>query len=85
MSIVYLFALAAFSVAMLCVLFEACYAVSRKPVWTQARMPSLRLVENVDRRIQDLPFVGSDRRGNEPLGREQSGAAAREPLRAVGS
>lgn len=67
MSIVYLVALSAVCVIFFGVLYEAVVSVSRKPVWASS-MPKLSLVETVDRREQQLPFVGEDRR--------QSGAGA---------
>ncbi len=61
MSIVYLVALTAVYVVFLGVLYEAVISVSRKPVWSTSA-PRMSLVETVDRREQQLPFVGQDRR-----------------------
>jgi hypothetical protein len=61
LSIVYLVALAAFCVVFLGVLYEAVVSVSRKPVW-HSHMPRLALVDTEDRRRQQVPFVGQDRR-----------------------
>jgi len=43
------------------VLLEAIWAVSRKTVWSAPRR-SLTVVSSVDRRTQQLPFVGVNRR-----------------------
>lgn len=48
---------------MLAVLFEAIRAVGSRPQWSGARFaPQLSLVETVDRRVHELPFVGQERR-----------------------
>jgi hypothetical protein len=62
LSTLYLCALAGVCAILLGVLLEAIVAVSRKPVWTAPRR-SLTLVPPLDRRTQQLPFVGVDRRG----------------------
>ena len=61
MSIVYLIALAAVCVVFSGVLLEAVASVSRKPVWPSTPH-TLALVETVDRREHQLPFVGQERR-----------------------
>jgi hypothetical protein len=62
LSIVYLMALTAVCVVILGVMWEAVVAVTRKPVWSEARMPTLRLVVSSDRRTEALDFVGAERR-----------------------
>jgi hypothetical protein len=61
LSLVYLVALIAVSMALLGALVEAVGSVSRKPAWSQPR-PVLSPVIQVDRRTRRLPFVGVDRR-----------------------
>lgn len=61
MSIVYLVALAAVALVFLGVMYEAVVSVSRKPQW-HSQKQTLSLVNTVDRREQQLPFVGQDRR-----------------------
>ena len=61
MSLVYLVALIAVSMALLGALVEAVGSVSRKPAWCQPR-PALSPASQIDRRTQRLPFVGVDRR-----------------------
>lgn len=61
MSIVYLVALAAVVVVFFGVFLDAVISVSRKPVWPHSDH-KLSLVETVDRREQQLPFVGQERR-----------------------
>ena len=61
MSLVYLVALIAVSMALLGALVEAVGSVSRKPAWSQPRH-ALSPVIQIDRRTQSLPFVGVDRR-----------------------
>ena len=71
MSAVYLLALLGVSVSILWLLVDAVMSVSRKPRWETQVFRSLTLVATEDRRKQDLPFVGADRR-------QASAAAARE-------
>ncbi len=61
MSIVYLVALTAVCVVFFGVFLEAVVAVSRKPVWPSTPH-LLTLVDTVDRREEQLPFVGQERR-----------------------
>jgi len=62
LSLVYLVALIAVSVALLGALVEAVTSVSRKPAWSQPGH-ALSPVIQIERRTQRLPFVGVDRRG----------------------
>lgn len=80
MSIVYLVALTAVYVVFLGVLYEAVVSVSRKPVWTSSA-PKLGLVETVDRREYQLPFVGQDRRQPGADGESAEGATELPPRR----
>lgn len=57
----YLMALIAMAVALLAWIGEAVWSVSRKPAWDKP-VRDLTLVTTVDRRQQNLPFVGRDRR-----------------------
>lgn len=61
MSTVYLLCLGAVGVALLAAVIEAVLAVSGKPKWA-AQRHSLSLVETVERRKEQLPFVGAERR-----------------------
>ena len=61
MSFIYLVALIAVSVALFGVLAEAVWSVSRKRTWGHP-VRELTLVNTVERRTQNLPFVGRDRR-----------------------
>jgi hypothetical protein len=61
LSQIYLVALIVVALALLAGLAEAIWSVSRKPTWGEAA-PELTLVETVERRQQNLPFVGRDRR-----------------------
>jgi hypothetical protein len=61
LSVVYLVALTAVSMALLGALIEAAWAVSRKPAWSQPNHALSRVI-TVERRAQTLPFVGVDRR-----------------------
>lgn len=61
MSTLYLLALVGVCVALLAVMGEAIVSVSRTPRWTTPRR-RLMVVEAVERRTQNLPFVGTDRR-----------------------
>jgi hypothetical protein len=62
LSVIYLVALTAVSMALLGALIEAAWAVSRKPVWSQPNH-ALRRVITMERRTLTLPYVGVDRRG----------------------
>jgi len=61
LSFVYLVALIAVAIALLAGLAEAVWAVSRKQTWGQPST-ELTLVSTEERRKQNLPFVGRDRR-----------------------
>ena len=65
MSAVYLAALVAVGLSILWLLIDAVLSVSRKPRWEVQTFRSLTLVKTTDRRTQDLPFVGDDRRHQE--------------------
>ena len=62
MSAVYLVALLGVGASILWLLIDAVMSVSRKPRWEAQVFGSLSLVPTEDRRKQDLPFVGVDRR-----------------------
>jgi len=59
METIYLLSLGGLAVILVCL--EAVIAVSRRPTWSRAKA-SLRLVDTIDRRQMQLPFVGVDRR-----------------------
>jgi hypothetical protein len=59
---VYLVALVGVAVSILWVLADAVMSVSRKPHWETQVFRSVTLVPTEDRRKQNLPFVGVDRR-----------------------
>jgi uncharacterized membrane protein len=61
-SVIYLIALIAVAVILVCALCEAVVAVGRKPRWGVAQRLSLSLVDIPERRVQDLPFAGRERR-----------------------
>ncbi|HET7524782.1 MAG TPA: hypothetical protein VFK10_02465 [Burkholderiaceae bacterium] len=61
MSLIYLLALIAVSAALLAGFAEAVWSLSRKPAWDSSAR-ALTLVRTVDRRAQQLPFVGAERR-----------------------
>jgi hypothetical protein len=61
-SFIYLIALVAVGAIIVCATVEAVLAATRKPCWELPRRPALGAVETVDRRRQDLPFVGQERR-----------------------
>ncbi len=65
MSAVYLIALLGVGVSILWLLVEAVMSVSRKPSWETQVFRSLTLVPTEERRKEQLPFVGVNRR-NEP-------------------
>jgi hypothetical protein len=62
LSAVYLVALVGVGVSILWVLVDAVMSVSRKPNWEKQVFRSLTLMPTEDRRKQDLPFVGAERR-----------------------
>ncbi|MBC7995644.1 MAG: hypothetical protein H7Z15_20635 [Rhizobacter sp.] len=57
----YAIALVGVSAILLGVLLEAVVSVSRKPSWGHRRQ-MLSVVPVVEQRVQQLPFVGADRR-----------------------
>ncbi len=61
MSYFYLFAMAGVALVLLTLIAEAIWSVSRKPRWGEGRV-RLSIVETIDRRTQQLPFVGAERR-----------------------
>lgn len=61
MSLFYVVALAGVALVLLALIGEAVWSVSRKPRWGEARA-RLVVVETIDRRTQQLPFVGAERR-----------------------
>lgn len=71
MSAVYLAALVAVGISILWLLVDAVLSVSRKPRWEVQTFRSLTLVHSTDRRMQDLPFVGADRRHQEDATRHE--------------
>lgn len=64
MSIVFSIALVLFSIVMFAVLLEAVVSVSRKPGWVleSRNVVPLAVIDGVDRREVQLPFVGVQRR-----------------------
>lgn len=63
MSTLYLIGLFGVSIAILAALVEAIIAVSRPAQWVRARGASpIRLVQTEERRLQQLPHVGVERR-----------------------
>lgn len=61
MSTLYLLSLGAVCVAILAAVLEAVLSVSSKPKWAEHRH-ALTLVVSEDRRKQQLPYVGAERR-----------------------
>ena len=61
MSLIYLAALIAVSAAVITGLAEALWSVSQRPAWSQPTR-ALTLVRPQERRTQNLPFVGVERR-----------------------
>jgi len=64
MSLLYVLLLALVSVAIVAVSIDAVLSATRKREWQVPRFaaPQLTAVETVDRRHEQLPFVGTDRR-----------------------
>ncbi|MGE5115060.1 MAG: hypothetical protein ACM3N6_01070 [Betaproteobacteria bacterium] len=62
LSNLYVLTLAGVGVAVLALIWDAVISVSRKAPW-EATRPDLSVVATQERRAQDLPFVGRDRRG----------------------
>ena len=67
LSSIYFIAMCAVGIALIAAAIDAVLAVSRRPRWDALR-PSLIAVTTEERRTQDLPFVGTERR--EPVGAE---------------
>ena len=61
LSLIYLAALIAVSLALLGALVEAVWAVTRKPVWGEPRR-TLAVITTMERRTQSMPFIGTERR-----------------------
>jgi len=62
LSLIYLVALIGVCVVLVAGLADAVWSVSRKRSWGQPTARELTLVTTVERRTQNLPFVGRDRR-----------------------
>ena len=76
MSIIYLFVCCGVAAILLGLLADAVASVSRPTEWGPAPR-ALRVVTTVERRTNDLPFVGTDRR------RARTGAQVATELREV--
>jgi hypothetical protein len=63
LSFIYLVALWGVGIAIVAVMLDAVISVSRPPSWKTMTGPrTLQLIATADRRTQQLPFVGKDRR-----------------------
>jgi hypothetical protein len=62
LSLVYLVAMSGVAAVMLAVILDAVRSASRKPSWAEPKRPMLAVVETEERRRQQLPFVGQERR-----------------------
>jgi hypothetical protein len=63
LSFIYLVALWGVGIAIVAIMIDAVISVSRPPSWKTMTGPrTLQLVETEDRRTQQIPFVGVDRR-----------------------
>jgi hypothetical protein len=64
MSILFSIAIVLFSVVMFAVMLDAVVSVSRKPIWVleSRNVVPLTVIDGVDRREVQLPFVGVQRR-----------------------
>lgn len=80
MDFIYLLLLSGVALAIFSALFEAIAAINRKPTWQEpaAKAPQLELVETIDRRKQQLPYVGQDRRGSAERAAAHASAAPEE-------
>ena len=69
MSTIYVCTLIGVAVAIIGLLVDSVWSVTRKPHW---ELPRTRLVavESSDRRGRELPFVGADRRGDDAHSQE---------------
>ena len=74
---IYFFALVGVTVIILAVMFDSILTVSRPAKWARYE-PALMAVETVDRRTQEVPFIGSERRdaAEAALAAEQEAAQA---------
>jgi hypothetical protein len=64
MSILFSVAIVLFSIVMFAVILDAVVSVSRKPIWVleSRKVVPLTVIDGVDRREVQLPFVGVQRR-----------------------
>jgi hypothetical protein len=62
MSIVYGVLMIGVALILFATFIETAVSLSRKPVWAAKTGPHLQVVPVVERRKQQLPFVGVDRR-----------------------
>jgi hypothetical protein len=63
LSAIYLLVLLGVGLAILAMTLDSILSVSRKPSWAEdIARPMLHVVPVVERREQDLPFVGAERR-----------------------
>lgn len=63
MSVIFLLVLLGVGLAIVAMTLDSILSVSRKPTWAEdIARPMLHLVPAVERREQDLPFVGAERR-----------------------
>ena len=68
LSAVYLVALVGVGISILWLLVDAVLSVSRRPRWETLQFRSLTLVSADERRQQELPYVGAERRkSNAPV------------------
>lgn len=58
---IHLLSLGGLAVILILVCLDAVISASRRPTWSRAKV-SLQLVDTIDRRQMQLPFVGVDRR-----------------------
>ena len=63
-STLYLIALAGFCIIVLAAVVEAVLAVSRRPDWSKTPQTRLHLMPTEERRTQDIPFIGAERRAD---------------------
>jgi anti-sigma-K factor RskA len=66
MGLIYVVALSAFAFLAIVIMIDTALTLATKPVWARVpkhqSRPMLAAVETVERRQQQLPFVGVDRR-----------------------
>jgi len=75
MAAIYLASMVLVAIAILAVCVQAVVDVSRKPAWAKPVEQRLTMVVTEDRRKQQLPFVGQDRRQHQASERRLSKAA----------